>query len=125
MSDEKAAAERGPGLVPVIFYLCSGLVALGVMGVLVARYQEIFQKMNVELPVMTSKVLGAGEFVEGSWFICLALLGLTAAPGFIWRDRTKKAYVALGIALLVWSFVLVPPTIFIPIHKLQHVLNEK
>jgi hypothetical protein len=111
-------------MLAIVFYLAGALVAFGAC-LWAHHMKEVFDNMSVELPWLTDLVMNLAEFAATQWYILLPFFGLSTVPAFVWKNRAMKTYLWIGGAFLVFSLVLVPLAVFVPVHKLQVQLQQK
>ena len=96
---EKTAKNRGMMKKAMIYPMVVGIVAIGVIAVMllfvIPSYSEMFETLDAELPWITKIVLIASAFLQSKWFIIVALLVIAIL--------VIKAYMTTDSGKHVWS----------------------
>ncbi len=125
---EEDPPEKPPApasMLPMLGCFLAVILALLELGVVVPRFKETFQNMNVELPAMTQLVLSLSDFVANQWYLLVPLVGGVVLPWALRREKSARAYGIATALLAAWVLLVVPATVFIPIWKLQQSLEQK
>ena len=96
---EKTAKNRGMMKKAMIYPMVVGIVAIGVIAVMllfvIPSYSEMFETLDAELPWITKIVLIASAFLQSKWFIIVALIVIAIL--------VIKAYLSTDSGKHVWS----------------------
>ncbi len=73
-SESLKAKIKGAMTYPIVVFAIAGLVVVALVMFVLPQFKEIFNGMNIELPMATQILLGLSDFMTGWWFIVIPAL---------------------------------------------------
>ena len=84
---------------PVIVMVLAVGVVIFLLTSIVPMFVEMFASFGGELPLLTRFVMGASDFVQGYWYILVALAGLLAGGLWMVKRNDKGRYMLDSVLL--------------------------
>lgn len=89
----------GAMMYPAALLSISLVVMVALFSIVLPRFSEMFETMQVELPASTAAMMAVGDLVTKWWWVMLIVIGVAVASVFLWL-RTPTAKYLLDKSLL-------------------------
>ncbi|MBP5470036.1 MAG: type II secretion system inner membrane protein GspF [Candidatus Riflebacteria bacterium] len=87
-SEALKAKIKGAMTYPIVVFAIAGLVVVALVMFVLPQFKEIFLGMNIDLPMATTVLLAASDFMVGWWFVVIPAMILI--PLLIWKFFQTK-----------------------------------
>lgn len=74
---------------PILVLVFATIMVIVMFIVVLPKFKEIFESMNVEMPPATKALFAMSDFLTGYWYILLGII-IAGFFGYRWYSRTEK-----------------------------------